>query len=111
MSFRTKLFEALQVADLISCNGQRVVAKMLQSPQGLLHPYVDLADGTTVYLEDAEIQLDDEGLAYGTARGGGEALTWRFSIVRALAASDVPVLQMNRPNVHQVIGRLKQLGR
>src|SRR3546814_151870 len=62
MSFRTTLFQALVAADHTVCNGQRVISKMLDTgPEVLLQPYVDLADGATQYIHNAEILVDEDG--------------------------------------------------
>ncbi|VTU41802.1 hypothetical protein [Variovorax sp. RA8] len=88
MSFRTTLFKALEAAGTTHCNGHRVVSKMLDhTPEALLKPYVDLDDGATLYIHDAEIVIDDEGLAYSTAsEADTEPLVWSFQVVRPLAA-------------------------
>lgn len=59
MSFKTTLFKALEVAATVHCNGHQVVSKMLdQTPEALLKPYVDLDNGATLYIHDAEILID-----------------------------------------------------
>lgn len=111
MSFKTTLFQALAIADTIQCNGHRVVSKMLdQRPEALLKPYVDLDDGATLYIQDAEIVVDDEGRAYGTAsEADTEPLVWSFQVVRPLAASDVSTIERPPLNVVEVVGRLKAM--
>jgi hypothetical protein len=113
MSFRTTLFKALQAADTIYCNGHRVVSKMLDaSPDALLRPYVDLANGATRYIEDTEIQVDDEGRAYSTAiEANSEPLVWGFQVIRPLAASDVSTIEAPPLHVGEVVGRLKKIER
>jgi hypothetical protein len=112
MNFRTTLFQALQAADIIMCNGQRVVSKMLdRGPEVLLEPYVDLADGSTRYIQDVEITLDAEGRAYTTAQGGdSEPLVWGFQVVRPLRAADVPTIELPRLKLEEVVGRLRKIG-
>ena len=112
MSFRTTLFQALQAADIIVCNGQRVVSKMLDSgPEVLLEPYVDLADGSTQYIHDVEIMVDGEGRAYTPARGSEtEPLVWSFQVVRPLRAADVPTIELPRLKLEEVVGRLRKIG-
>lgn len=109
MSFRTTLFQALRAADVVSCNAQPVIAKMLECPDGLLQPYVDLADRSTIYLDDSEIQIDGEGLAYAVSKNGKEPMVWRFSALKPLQASDVAVIQPDKLTIHHVVGRMKQL--
>jgi hypothetical protein len=112
MSFRTTLFQALQAADIIVCNGQRVVSKLLDSgPEALLEPYVDLADGSTQYIQDVEIMVDGEGRAYTPARGSEtEPLVWGFQVVRPLRPADVPTIELPRLKLEEVVGRLRKIG-
>lgn len=111
MSFRTTLFKALEAAGTTHCNGHRVVSKMLDhTPEALLKPYVDLDDGATLYIHDAEIVIDDEGRAYSTAsEADTEPLVWSFQVVRPLAAHDVPTIERPPLNVAAVVGRLKAM--
>ena len=113
MSFRTTLFKALAAADTIHCNGHRVVSKMLDaSPDALLKPYVDLANGATRYIEDMEILIDDEGRAYSTSmEDDAEALVWGFQVIRPLAAADVSTIEPPPLHVEEVVGRLKKIER
>ncbi|WP_143694892.1 hypothetical protein [Variovorax sp. JS1663] len=113
MSFKTTLFQALQAADTTHCNGHRVVSKMLdQRPEALLKPYVDLDNGATLYIQDVEIVIDDEGRAYGTStKAEAEPLVWGFQVVRPLAACDVPIIEPPPLNVAEVVGRLKKIER
>lgn len=106
------MFKALQAADIIVCNGQRVVSKMLDiGPDVLLEPYVDLADGSTQYLQDVEIMVDGEGRAYTPAQGGEtEPLVWSFQVVRPLRAADVPTIELPPLKVEEVVGRLRKIG-
>ena len=113
MSFRTNLFHALEVADFVTCNGQSVISKMLDAgPQALLKPYVDLADGTTFYILDEEV-LIEEGRAYSTAHDGkSQAVVWIFLVVRALEESDVErVVENPTLKVDELVNRLKQIER
>ncbi|WP_162587658.1 hypothetical protein [Variovorax sp. RA8] len=112
MSFRTTLFQALQAADIIVCNGHRVVSKLLDSgPEVLLEPYVDLADGSTQYIQDVEITVDSEGRAYTPAQGGKtEPLVWGFQVVRPLRAADVPTIELPPLKLAEVVGRLRKIG-
>jgi hypothetical protein len=113
MSFRTTLFEALVAADTTHCNGHRVVSKMLDpSPDALLKPYVDLANGATLYIQNIGIVVDDEGRAYGTAMGiEAEPLVWSFQVVRPLGAADVPTIEAPQLKVEEVVDRLKKIAR
>jgi hypothetical protein len=113
MSFRTTLFQALEAADHTVCNGQRVICKMLATgPEVLLQPYVDLADGATQYIHDAEILVDEDGRAYAPAREGEtEPLVWGFQVMRPLRAADVPTIELPPPKVEEVVGRLKKIER
>jgi hypothetical protein len=113
MSFRTTLFRALEAAQITHCNGQRVVSKLLDpGPEALLKPYVDLADGTTLYIEDIDIVVDGEGRAYGTASAGDtEPLVWRFQVVRPLGAVDVATMEGPQLKVADVVGRLRRTQR
>ncbi|KWT97692.1 MULTISPECIES: hypothetical protein [unclassified Variovorax] len=109
MSFKTTLFKALEAAATVHCNGHQVVSKMLdQTPEALLKPYVDLDDGATLYIHDAEILIDDEGRAYSTAsEADTEPLVWSFQVVRPIAASDVSTVERPPLKVAEVVGRLK----
>ncbi|VTU33028.1 hypothetical protein H6CHR_03919 [Variovorax sp. PBL-H6] len=112
MTFRTTLFQALRAADIIVCNGQRVVSKLLDSgPEMLLEPYVDLADGSTQYIQDVEILVDGEGRAYTPAKGSEtEPLVWGFQVVRSLRAADVATIEPPRLKLEEVVGRLRKIG-
>jgi hypothetical protein len=87
------------------------MSKMLdQRPEALLKPYVDLDNGATLYIQDAEIVLDDEGRAYGTAsQADPEPLVWSFQVVRPLTECDVPTIERPPLNVAEVVGRLKAM--
>ena len=113
MSFRTTLVRALEAAQITHCNGQRVVSKLLDpGPEALLKPYVDLAGGATLYIEDMDIMVDEEGRAYGTASASDtEPLVWRFQVVRPLGAADVATLQGPQLKVADVVGRLRRTQR
>lgn len=107
MTFRTTLFQALACADVIQCNGRRVVAKLL-SHSTPIPPFVDLDDGSTLRIEDAEIAVDADGRAY-TPQDGAEAIVWRFLALQPLQAGTVPALQAPAPRVGAVISRLRQI--
>lgn len=112
MSFKTTLFQALEAADCIVCNGQRVTSKMLDTgPQVLLMPYVDLANGATQYLHDEEILIDDAGRAYTHASEAGEPLVWSFQVVRPMKAADVPTIDAPPLKVEEVVDRLMKIER
>lgn len=111
MSFKTTLFKALEAAATVHCNGHQVVSKMLdQTPEALLKPYVDLDNGATLYIHNAEIVIDDEGRAYSTvSEAVTEPLVWSFQVVRPLAAHDVPTIERPPLNVAEVVGRIKAM--
>jgi hypothetical protein len=111
MSFKTTLFKALEVAATAQCNGHQVVSKMLdQTPEALLKLNVDLDRGATLYIHDAEIIIDDEGRAYGTASDADtEPLVWSFQVVHPLSAHDVLTIERPPLNVAEVVGRLKAI--
>ncbi|MBT2304642.1 hypothetical protein J7E70_29925 [Variovorax paradoxus] len=113
MSFKTTLFKALEAADNTLCNGLPVVGKMLDTgPEVLLKPYVDLANGSTQYIQDVEILVDDDGRAYAPAREGEtEPLVWGFQVLRPLRAVDVPTIEPTPLKVEEVVGRLKKIER
>ena len=113
MSFKTTLFQALLAADFTTCNGQSVVSKFLDtSPEALLKPYVDLANETTIYIQDIEIVVDDDGRAYGTAKDDAtEPLVWTFRVIRPLAQSDVTTIPPPALKVTEVLDRLRQIER
>ena len=113
MSFKTTLFHALEAADTTLCNGQRVVSKMLDTrSEALLRPYVDLANGATLYIEDMEILVDDEGRAYGPAsEGQAQPLVWGFHVFGPLSASDVPAIERPPLKIAEVVGRLMTIQR
>ena len=113
MSFRTTLFQALQAADSILCNGQRVTSKMLDSgPDVLLKPYVDLADGATLYIHDEEILVDEAGRAYTrTMEGRDEPQVWSFLVVRPMSEADVRTVEAPPLKVHEVVDRLMRIER
>ena len=106
------MFHALQAADVTVCNGQRVVSKLLDSgPDMLLEPYVDLADGSTQYIQDVEIMVDGEGRAYTPPQGSEtEPLVWGFQVVRPLRAADVPTIEQPPLKLEEVVGRLRKIG-
>ena len=113
MSFRTTLFRALEAAQITHCNGQRVVSKLLDpGPEALLKPYVDLANGATLYIQDMDIVVDEEGRAYGTASTTDtEPLVWSFRVVRPLGPADVQTTEGPQLRVAQVVGRLRTMER
>ena len=113
MSFKTTLFKALEAAENVVCNGQRVVSKMLATgPEVLLKPYVDLANGSTQYVQDVEILVDDDGRAYAPAQEGEtEPQVWSFQVVRPLSAADVPTIELPPLRVEEVVGRLQKIER
>ncbi|VWX59812.1 conserved hypothetical protein [Burkholderiales bacterium 8X] len=107
MTFTTTLFKALSTADLTQCNGQKVEARMLdESPSALLKPYVDLADRSTVYIEDQEIQVDDEGRAYCRAKADAksEPLVWIFRVLGPLKSIHMPDEPLTVADLRRVMG-------
>lgn len=52
------------------------------SPRSVAPACVDLAGGATLYIQDVEILVDDEGRAYGAAKEGEAAAASRRSNVR-----------------------------
>jgi hypothetical protein len=113
MSFRTTLFQALVAADHTVCNGQRVISKTLDTgPEVLLQPYVDLADGATQYIHNAEILVDEDGRAYAPAsEGETEPLVWGFQVMRPLTAADLPTIVAPPLKVEEVVDRLMKIER
>lgn len=107
MIFKTTLFQALAGADVAQCNGQRVVAKLLDSGTPIA-PFVDLADGTSLAIEDVEIAIDADGRAY-TDHGKAQAAVWRFLALQPLTAATLHAQPAPAPRVGAVISRLRQI--
>ncbi len=107
MTFQSRLFHALASADEAMCNDVLVVSKLLD-PDGALPPFVDLADGKTINIEDAVITIDDEGRAYG--QQGKKAIVWKFRAMQPLTAACVPTIEAPRPRVSEVVDRLRNIG-
>ncbi|WP_076998050.1 hypothetical protein [Variovorax sp. KK3] len=107
MTFQTKLFMAIAAADETLCNGSLVTSKLLDAG-GALPPFVDLADGSTVNIQDGVISIDDEGRAY--AEQGGEPIVWRFRAMQPLTAQNVPTIDPPRLKVSEVVDRLRVRG-
>ena len=107
MTFTTTLFKALAAADFTQCNGQTVEARMLdESPSALLKPYVDLADRSTVYIDDQEIQVDEDGRAYCRARKSdskSEPLVWIFRVLSPLKVSHLPEEPLTVADLRKVL--------
>lgn len=114
MTFKTTLFKALHAADFSHCNGQAVEARSLDDgPGALLRPYVDLADGSTIEIENQEIQVDDQGRAYCRAKRGGddgEPLVWSFRVMSPLRQADLPQESLTVDDLRKVLGASADAG-
>lgn len=108
MTFRTTLFQALTGADVAHCNGRRVMATLLDDTTPI-PPFVDLDDGTTLRIEDAEIAVDADGRAYTEQAGHAKAIVWRFLALQPITVSSVQAIQPHAPRVGAVITRLRQI--
>ena len=104
--FQTTLFRALAVADEALCNGSAVVSKSLDLGSAL-PPFVDLADGSTLYLRDDVLSIDADGRAYGEQ--DGQPVVWRFRVMQPLTAGCVATIDAPRPDVIDVVGRLRSI--
>ncbi len=78
MTFRTTLFRALAAADVALCNGSPVRAKLIEYDTGI-DPFVSLADGTSLAINDDEIAIDEAGRAYTQHPDESGAVVWTFN--------------------------------
>ena len=109
MTFKTTLFQALAAADLAFCNGQRVVAKLIRANTAL-RPFVDLEDGSTLYLQDAEIAIDEDGRAYSEHPDSADAVVWCFKAMQPITAKCVVPLPRPQPvKAGELVSRLRQI--
>jgi len=86
MSFKTQLFTAINEADDILLDGDLVHDTEMFLDLGKV--YVELADGTSFYFLDQEIEIDG-GSAWRVLSQVGGAHCFEFRISRPLQESDL----------------------
>lgn len=109
MTFRTTLFRALAAADVALCNGSPVRAKLIEYDTGI-DPFVSLADGTSLAINDDEIAIDEAGRAYTQHPDESGAVVWTFKALQPLTAACVQPMPAEPPRrITDVLSRARQL--